>query len=241
MRIHHLPGEVVHLVRTARARFPDAWQQLVQRAWELPPQRRGQKGAQGGDQNQPGGVRRNFLYDDLFTLPEQAHRFLRTYLLRWPLRRALERERDPRREYHPGREAELISWGLTDLFLKGVLGMQAERIETIRTLGDRIADLLIRTGDVPLFKRLWRTEGRRDLSALLMRMQQRHLQRHQELLIHFDEYLTAFFEPGDREYRGQWDLARDLLLLRVIERLYARRWPGLGELPSEEPAEEEET
>jgi len=47
------------------------------------------------------------------------------------------------------------------------------------------------------------------------------------------------FEEGDEIARSDWQLARDLILIRMIEQLYQKGW--LGAHPDAIPIEAEET
>src|SRR5690606_10047505 len=171
----------------SRAETSRVWNAMQAAAWERQgdgARRRG-RGAQEGPNEleapapaQPApGVSRNFLYEDLFALPYNAAHFVRTYLLRRGYRFA--REGDPRREYHLARELELVSWNLTELFLKEVIGMDKNRIEAIRTLGDRIADHIVRDNDRRLFQALYRANAYRILRNLLIKASNARLKKGQ--------------------------------------------------------------
>lgn len=232
--IFHLPAEIVAFVRAAsRAGTSGVWSAIQAAAWERHgggARRRG-RGAQERPTEfeatapaQPApGVSRNFLYEDLFELPRNAGRFVRTYFLRRSYRSA--REGNPRREYHLARELELVSWDLTALFLKEVIGMDRNRIEAIRTLGDRIARHIAGDNDRRLFQALYRANDYRILRNLLIKASNARLKKGQEPLIGFDEFLLIF-EEGEELARVDWGLARDLVLIRVIEQLYREGWFG---------------
>ena len=58
-----------------KAEYHTDWHAIVHRAWAIaPPPKKGAK--QEPTEFQP---RRNYLYEDLFGLPDNAHVFLRTY------------------------------------------------------------------------------------------------------------------------------------------------------------------
>jgi len=59
------------------------------------------------------------------------------YLLRVPKRNSMQV--DPRRSYNLRKDIDLVSWRLTELFLREVIRMEKERIEEIRKLGDTLA------------------------------------------------------------------------------------------------------
>lgn len=179
-------------------------------------------------------TQRNLIYEDLFDLPETARAFLRTYLLRRPLRAF---KRDPRGDYNLFRESDLVSWDLTALFLKRIMNMQPNRITQIRELGDRLAAHIQGQGDRQLLRSIyyerqyWRFRG-----ALLRAM---YGYNGDAPLVTFDGYVEIFeaFEEGQGAERADWNLARDLLLIRIFEQLYERGyWSVVAEaLQSEDP------
>src|SRR5258706_7938814 len=129
--IYHLPFEIVRFLQLVHmANHERAWRQLVQRAWQLPQAKKGKKGENEAVQEPS----RNYLYEDLFSFPGNAPRFIRTYFLRIP--RWSKNNDDPRRQYSLRNELDLISWSLVELFLKEVISMDTIRIERIRALGD---------------------------------------------------------------------------------------------------------
>ena len=76
--------------------------------------------------------RRNYLYEDILRLPGNAREFVLVYLLRIPKRNLPQT--DPRQTYNLRNEVNLVSWQLTELFLREAMHMDKERIEEIRKL-----------------------------------------------------------------------------------------------------------
>lgn len=169
------------------------------------------------------GVNRNFLYEDLFDLPANAARFVRAYFLRQAYRFA--RETDPRRDYRLIRQLDLVSWEITHLFLKEVMGVEKNRREAIRSLGDRIVEHIATDNDRRLFQGLYRVNNYRFLRNLLIKASNGRLRKGQPPLIGFDEFLLVF-EEGEESPRVDWPLARDLVLIRIIEKLHSQGWFG---------------
>jgi len=163
-------------------------------------------------------TQRNLIYEDLFDLPENARDFLKIYFLRRPLRKF---KRDPRAQHNLFTEVDLVSWGLTELFLRSIMNMEQTRIDQIRTLGDRLAAHIQSQNDHRLLKALYfeRQYGR-FRGALLRAM---YDYRGDEPLVTFDGYIQIFapFEEGQDMERSDWNLARDLLLIRIFEQLHA--------------------
>lgn len=210
--IYPLPSSTVAFVWTASTRYKPAWDQIVARAW-----------TQDKPENEeltsstPKLTRRNLLYEDLFKLPEDAHAFLRTYFLRHPLKAF---KRDPRAEYTPFGEADLISWDLTAVFLKGLLNMDKRRIDHIRDLGDQLAQYIQTHHDRKLLRALYgeRQYWRFRLALLRAIKDNAANTAASTPLVTFDAYVSIFEEGEDFE-RADWTLARDLLLIRIFEQL----------------------
>lgn len=233
--IYHLPLEVMDFLRTVlTSRYREAWNALCQRGWEITqPKKRRRKG-QPEEQTEP---RYNVLYEDLFRLPDVAAFFIRTYFLRLPQRRV--RPGDPRATYSLRQEAGLVSWQLVDLFLRKVVLMDKTRIEHIRTLGDTLADYVNAENDRRFFH-TFLTAGRySDLRIALIKASNTRLKRGQSPLITFDQFI-AVFEEGEEIPYDDWRLARDLVLIRMIECLYQQGWlqAHTDALPEEMPATE---
>jgi CRISPR-associated protein Cst1 len=214
VEIYHLPLQITHFLADATdATYRSAWQRIVRRGWE-------------GNVEEPERdsfglpARRNVLYDDLFTLPRDARRFLRTYILRMP--RVRKSKDDPRAGYQLLDDLDMVSWPLTTLFLKEVMNVDETRIEAIRAMADRLADYIDEQGDKRLFRTLLyggsRGQDYQELRTRLIRADYDQIAR-QGPLFTMDDFL-AVFENSDSQYT--WLLARDLLLIRIIERLHER-------------------
>jgi CRISPR-associated protein Cst1 len=246
--IFELPSEVVSFVAAAcRAGTADTWNSMVARAWENPaaPRRAGAKRDSRNQQEtqEPppaprAGKNRNFLYEALFALRDKPADFIRTYFLRRAWRSARQSKNDPRAQYSAARELELVSWPLTHLFLKEVLGMDRARIEAIRTLADRVAEHIQSRSDGRLFQRLYMARRYDGLRALLLRASRERVASGEPPLIGFDEFVLIF-EQGEEVPFIDWRLARDLVLIRLIEQLrdFFRKEPA----PLEAVIEPEDT
>lgn len=219
--IYHLPLQVAGFLREAHdATYRAAWLRLVRRAWE---------GGDGHSVEPPSRdvfdlpAQRNVLYEDLFDLPRDAQRFLRTYLLRTPRVERTTKD-DQRRTYRLIDELDLVSWPLTRLFLERILNVTPDRIEAIRTMADQLATYIQRENDRRLF-RLFLHGGNRyndyhELRMRLVRSDYQAAQRDQPLFT-LDQFIAVFEDTDDRSW---WLLARDLLLIRMIEQLHAQGW-----------------
>jgi CRISPR-associated protein Cst1 len=136
--IYHLPLELTDfLSQIVGPNYKTEWNAIAHRAWWLSqPKKKSKKGGED-TQEEDTRPRRNMLYEDLFQLPGNAREFVRRYFLRIPVR--TRSEDDPRRTYSLRDEAGLVSWKLTELFLRRVMNMDKDRIQQIRELGDRLA------------------------------------------------------------------------------------------------------
>lgn len=237
--IYPLPSTVVQFLMRARAaRYRDAWSAIERRAW----QRLGKRGGSAADlDDEERGEYRNFLYEDLFRLPEDAARFIRLYFLRNPGGLVRRTDIDPRADYGTAAELDVISWNLVDLFLKEVMGMNQARIDAIRTLGDRLAEEISANNDKPLLRTAYLARGYVTVRRLLLQISHRRLNRQDAPVVGFDEFLTIF-EEGEELARADWRLAWDLTLIRLIERLHELGQDALlkDAVSAEEVAQQEE-
>ncbi len=236
--LYHLPQQVIAFIYQASdAAYQPAWNRLIQRGWEggdgtttEPPDR--------DDAGRP--ARRNVLYEDLFTLPADAHRFLRTYLLRTP-RIAKTRKDDQRRTYHLASELDMVSWSLTNLFLERILNVDKERIEAIQTMADRIAAYIRKENDRNLLYAF--LMGRNEWKGL-HHLQNRLIKadynaaKQGDLIFSLEEFTSVFYNSEDRYW---WIIARDLVLIRIIEQLHHNGWfkSNADVLEQAEPSEPE--
>jgi CRISPR-associated protein Cst1 len=232
LEIYHLPLEITDfLASIVGANYRAEWQKVERRAWQLTKaettarkeekSKKGKKSTQKAD-NKDERPRRNFLYEDLFRLPENAPIFIRLYFLRIPKRNA--REDDPRRQYSLKSDAELVSWKLTQLFLERILRMKPSRIESISKMGEQLAQYVHDENDTRFFERFYSEQ--RNYSLIrneLIRVNKALLKRGQPPLVKFEPYMEVF-EDMDERGRTDWRLARDLVLIRMIEKLYELRW-----------------
>lgn len=228
LAIYHLPLEITDFILAAQSLHADAWQRLVQRGWQQPAAKK-----KTADSTEP---RKNYVYEDLFELlhgPDQIRQFIRTYFLRIPRRTPFAD--DPRRAYTLRGEANLISWPLVELFLAKVGHMDAERIARICALGDGLAIYVKQTGGKKFFRNFF-TEHRPALfRALLIKANIAHIKAGNEPLFDVLTYATIF-EEGDEIMRRDWRLARDLVLMRMIDQLR----PWLTDHPDAVPEEVDE-
>lgn len=218
--MYHLPHQTVEFLRIARSgKYAQVWNNIARRGWQQVEDARA-------------GVARNFLYEDLFFLPERTAHFIRVYFLRRGVERAFKD--DPRREYALEQDLELISWDLTEMFLRKVVGMEAERREAIKKLGDRLSSYVQETNAKRFFGNFYRSDKYGELRGLLIKASNDEVRRGKSPIVGFDEFVTIF-EDGEELPRIDWRLARDLVLIRMIEQL--REWLSKNKeaLPEDAP------
>jgi len=240
LEIYHLPLEVTEFLSWVTSPdYRDEWRKLVQRAWRLAKLKKGKEPREGDNGDGDSRPRLNFLYEDVFRLPEGARWFIRRYFVRAPIRSRFDD--DPRRSYSLQGESDLVSWHLTELFLKKVMRMDDERIQEIRNLGDRLATHILRDNGKRFFRGLF--ENRYDYFRMnLIRGNLSAVQQGQPPLVTFDPYV-AVFEDGYEIARPDWRLARDLLLIRVVEQLHQQGWlrSNPDAVPEQRPEDEVES
>lgn len=217
IEVYPLPSTVVHFVQRANAqRYKEAWSAIERQAW----QRIGKKGGSAADLDEEGrGEYRNYLYEDLFRLPQEAGRFVRIYFLRNTAGLVRRTDVDPRADYRTGAELDAISWDLVELFLKEVVGMDPARVKAIRDLGDRLAEEVVENNNRRLLRMAYLERRYDTIRRLLIKANHDALNGSSGPVLGFDDYLLIF-EEGEELARVDWRLAWDLVLIRMIEQLH---------------------
>lgn len=238
--IYHLPSQLIEFLAEVRsASYRAAWGQIERSAWVRFKTKKGQSEA-------PPDFRpdRNFLYEDLFTLTEEPYRngrrFIRTYFLREANRYARQDQTDPRGSYSTRTEAYLVSWKLTDLFLRRIMYMEAEKIEQIRQLGDALADYVKEQNDKRFFRAFYAENRYGFLRNSLIKANTAHVKRGHRPFLTLDNYISVF-EDGEELASSDWRLARDLVLIRMVEQLHHNGWLGINQDAIPETEEETES
>ncbi|MCB9009811.1 MAG: type I-B CRISPR-associated protein Cas8b1/Cst1 [Ardenticatenaceae bacterium] len=221
--IYHLPSQLIeYLAEMYSAKYRLVWQQIEHLAWVRFKQTSKQKEA-------PADFRpdRNWLYEDLFSLAEDPYRngrrFIRTYFLREAYKYARQDQTDPRGDYSTQKEAHLVSWKLTDCFLRRIMYMETERIEQIRRLGDALADYIKTQNDKRFFRAFYVENRYAYLRNGLIKANTAYVKSGHEPFLTLDSYISIF-EDGEELSSRDWRLARDLVLIRLVEQLYKNGW-----------------
>lgn len=221
LEIFHLPFELVAFLREMEsAEYHQKWYPLIWRAWEVEPHKKKAK-----ENAEPFKPRRNWLYEDLFDLPDNAAKFIRTYFLRLALHYAKSVETDPRGHYSTQIEAALVSWKVTAKFLERIIHMDKERIEQIKKLGDTLAEYVNGQNDRRFFREFFTVQRYDYFRNTLVKANLAHARRGHAPMITFEAYISVF-EDGEDLARLDWKLARDLVLIRMVEQLHTLGWLG---------------
>jgi CRISPR-associated protein Cst1 len=238
LEMYEMPLEMIDFLGSvSSAAYASAWRAIRQRGWVLPKAKKKTKKTESVDGQAEAPPHRSLLYEDLFNLPQDAPRFIRRYLLRVPQRNTFDE--DPRRRYSIRDEASLISWRITQLFLEKVVHMTEQRIQTIREMADRLADYIKTENDKPFFAKFYSATYYDQLRKILIRASDALMKRGQPPLVGYADYIAVFEEPeydrDEKKLRTSWSLARDLMLIRMIERLYELKWlqANLDAIPDE--------
>lgn len=195
LEIIRLDNHIADFINVVQNDAPDAWQRAVWAGWSL------QKGESAAAlQAEETGTRRNAVYEMLFDLPYQAVGFLK--LLR------------------VGRD-----WRLIELFLRKVMAMEQERIDTYRTLGDRLAEYMVKyesdeEGDYAMgfYYAISRAKNYAALRTALRKASERVLKAGEpDPLFSYADFIAAFEHPS--QPYSQWRLGRDLIAFRMLEML----------------------
>jgi CRISPR-associated protein Cst1 len=148
-------------------------------------------------------------------------------------------KQDPTLTYDTRREANLISWRLTELFLRKVMLMEDSRVQSIRELGDALAQYILDRNDRGVFNAFGMARNYGELRAVLIRASAAEVRAGRKPLITLDQFL-AVFEQSEGVPFADWRLGRDLVLIRLLEQLYQKGWlqAHAEELPETAPEEE---
>lgn len=194
MSIIRLDHTVMRFIERVLQEATDAWTRAVYLNWN-----RGKKGElENDDETRIASGRRNDLYERLFSLPDYPLPFLA----------GLKRARN---------------WNLIEIFLQEVLLMDQTRIDTYKRLGDLLADYALNKEWINQPASFYYGFSRARAYVALrgtIRTAAETMYKHgaQNLLFTYDDFIQAFEDPGDRY--SQWRLARDLISIRLLERLH---------------------
>lgn len=242
LEIHPIPSNLVRFLwRVGQAETAASWQRVVAGAWRDPaakdaesvgddtPQAKPRKSstrraaARSTETLVPGGPgrSRNGVLDDLVSIFDQGFtdtRASRAFVRRHLLHDLHWSDRAPGRYQAGAVDAAPVDWKLTTLFLVEVMVMDAKRIDRIKDFADQLADHIRTSNDARLFRDV--VFGRRawEVRNALTKAQRDEAREHGRLLFGLQDYLDVF-EADDAVGLGDWSLTRDLISIRLVERL----------------------
>lgn len=239
LTIYYLPLELTDFFKQvfSNTTYKAKWQEIVSRAWQFSQASSLKKKNKSLNEDKP---IRNYLYEELFKLPDDAAVFIRRYFLRVPLKKGSDE--DPRLNYSLGQEYNLVSWEITTLFLKKVIKMDNERIRKITQFGELLAEYVHQENDRKFFLEFYRVSRYEYLRNILIKANMRRIKQGNCPLLNLDLYLSIFEESEEFAYTN-WRLARDLVLIKMVEKLHELGWFGgnseiLADLDNEDDKEE---
>lgn len=211
------PGASMEIVRLDNAIFDflDAARQDAGAAWAKVVYAGWQRPKGDTSESVNDEMWRNDVYERLFQLPGNALTFIRLL-------------------------AAAKSWTLIEIFLRKVLQMEQERIDTYRELGDRLAQYALTYENQPIsfYYSLSRAKDYGRLRRVLQSAAERMIKANAEKpLFSYDEFIMAFEHPAS-EYK-QWRLGRDLIAIRMLDVLQQHQ-VSLDEMPDDLPEEAED-
>lgn len=119
--------------------------------------------------------------------------------------------------------------------------MEVDRIEHIRALGDKLADYTRNQGGRRFFRAFFTEQNTANFFSLLTKTNINYVKftKGRDTLFDLDNYIDVFME-GDDLMRPDWRLARDLVLIRMVEQLKDWIANNPDALPEEDTAQSEQ-
>ncbi len=225
LKIYHLPMSTIRFLHkvTTTPEYKTTWNRLVARGQQRLKPAKDKQGIQqenkGDEQVVVRKGTRNYFYEDIFLLPQNAVPFVRRYFLHVSDLYLASEDGQARSENTTFQYATLIiPWSFIDLFLQEVMYMEKKRIAAIKELGDKLAAYVNNTNDNRFFRNFY-AEPRGDLFRNeLLRAAKNAAAPGKMPLFTFDSFCTVFFaSDGPEDLRFDWKLARDLMFIRMLE------------------------
>lgn len=229
LKIYHLPMSSVRFLQRA-TNIPEnrtTWDMLVtrgkQRVKVKPAKDTQEKQLKSAGNDMPVVHKsaRNFFYEAIFRLPQEAERFIREYFLNAPDLHPIAKDGHPLSNTTPRYTTFIIPWSFVELFLQEVMHMEKKRIAAIKELGDRLAAYVKDSDDKRFFNTFYYVKRSDFFLDEITRVDKSATAYRKMLLFPFDLFCTVFFEPdGNDELRFDWKIARDLTFIRMLEWLH---------------------
>jgi len=200
-QLHQLTSGTLRLTLSAqRAALRPIWRRLARRG----------RDTEEEDTSDGRWISGNLFYDAVARLPESFPTLLRSHFF--------TAARD-RREGEDGTDA----WPLLERVLVEVMDVDAQRIAVTRQLADELAASLEAAEDRGLFGRLFRANSYYDVRRLLLNASLQRVRRGERPVVSFDDFVRAFEDMEDLP-RFEWRLTWDLVLVRLLDRLWDSGW-----------------
>jgi len=228
LKIYHLPMEIVRFLgKMYQPDYKSTWNALVLRGKERPKIAKGKQTATKSGTKEVMNDRsstyhaRNYFYEDILRLPDEARRFVRKYFLRVPELHAPQTSASTfDSSENLQKERNLVPWSFIVLFLKEVLYVDKKRIEEIGKLGERLAAYVKEFDDKRFFSKFYELQRPDYFRSELLRATKNAASHGRPPLFRFEEFCMVFFESDAEDLRLDWRLARDLVFIRMLEWLY---------------------
>ncbi|MCB9127122.1 MAG: hypothetical protein H6638_04340 [Ardenticatenales bacterium] len=101
--------------------------------------------------------------------------------------------------------------------------MNKEQVEQVRTLADALANYIATENDKSFFRRFATVSKYYQLRLLLIKANTEYARLGNAPFLTLDNFLGVF-EEGEEIAYSNWDLSRDLVLIRLVEQLHASGW-----------------
>lgn len=109
------------------------------------------------------------------------------------------------------------SWDLLKYYMMEVRKMDEERLETIKSLGDKLAEYIKSNNDTKVLHNLETAKNYNSFRNILRKViKKRIANSEEELLFTYDDYVKYLFPEGNLTWRE----TQDLLLFRIYEKLH---------------------
>ncbi len=233
LNIFHIPAQITRFLSiVSQAPLGEHWSKVVAKGWLAPMAKedsdtidKSMKTKKVESVSAGPGRSRNSVLSDLFAVYENgfldadaAALFIKKHLLRKPVR-FLQIIGENTTETGNKLLDGLVNWPLTKIFLKEVMGVDERYIEKVRLFSDRLADHISSKNDKNLFRGIVFAEKPWEMRRALTKAQRNQARDHNNLLFGLQEYLDIF-EAEHVVARFDWSLVRDLISIRIVEKLF---------------------
>ncbi|MCL4256659.1 MAG: type I-B CRISPR-associated protein Cas8b1/Cst1, partial [Anaerolineae bacterium] len=169
IQMMRLDNLVLSFLQAVEATESVEWRRVVAQGWERPKEDTGSV-----EDEQTRQTWRNHVYEGLFELPDRARQFIKNHLS------------------HGG-------WGLIEIFLRKVMQMEQERIDTYRTLGDQLGEYMLayEAPSLGFYHGFARAEKYAALRSVIRRADEKMMKAGEpEPIFTYERFILAFETPS---------------------------------------------